>query len=169
MPVKTLYELLEVPANVDQQGLKRAYRRLARRFHPDRNNNNPACAAAMQALNAAYEVLSDRAKRQAYDRGLVEQSRQAAQAAPAAAAGTETPPKAPPRFRVNFGEAAEILERCGGDLVDFAAKKGRDKVAEQIGKKVTIGPRGSRVLEEIANLGAETAKEGLAKWLKKSS
>jgi hypothetical protein len=65
-------------------------------------------------------------------------------------------------------ELAEILERCGGDLVALAEKKGLDKVAEQLTKKITMGPPSRRVLEEIADLGAETAKERLAQWLKKS-
>lgn len=69
MSVQTdFYELLEVERTADEKTLKSAYRRLAMRYHPDKN---PGCAdseAKFKAISAAYACLSDPQKRSAYDR-----------------------------------------------------------------------------------------------------
>ena len=62
------YELLEVGRDADEKTLKSAYRRLAMRFHPDKN---PGCAeseAKFKAISQAYDCLKDPQKRAAYDR-----------------------------------------------------------------------------------------------------
>ncbi|NBR32498.1 MAG: molecular chaperone DnaJ, partial [Sphingomonadaceae bacterium] len=61
------YELLEVSRTADDGTIKSAYRKLAMRFHPDKN---PGCAeseAKFKAISEAYEVLKDPQKRAAYD------------------------------------------------------------------------------------------------------
>jgi curved DNA-binding protein len=58
--------------------IRDAYRLLAKRFHPDVNGNSADARIRTQELNAAYEVLSDTAKRRAYDRDLDDASRSAA-------------------------------------------------------------------------------------------
>lgn len=63
-----LYEILEVPRDADLDDIKRAYRRLARECHPDANPDDPHAEARFKELAAAYEVLSDPAKRDRYDR-----------------------------------------------------------------------------------------------------
>ncbi len=62
------YELLEVTRDADDKTVKSAYRRLAMRFHPDKN---PGCAdseAKFKAISRAYDCLKDPQKRAAYDR-----------------------------------------------------------------------------------------------------
>ena len=61
------YEVLGVPRDVDEAGLKKAYRRLAMKFHPDRNKDNPTAEAQFKEVNEAYEVLKDPQKRAAYE------------------------------------------------------------------------------------------------------
>ncbi len=61
------YAVLGVPIDADNDTLKRAYRQLARRFHPDLAGPNPAVATEMKRINRAYAVLSDPDKRQSYD------------------------------------------------------------------------------------------------------
>ena len=58
------YEVLGVSRSADAQELKKAYRKLAMEFHPDRNPSEDA-AAKFKEINQAYEVLSDDQKRQA--------------------------------------------------------------------------------------------------------
>lgn len=53
-----------------QQEIRQAYRVLARRFHPDLNHDDPQANARSQAINAAYEILSDPTRRRTYDRDL---------------------------------------------------------------------------------------------------
>jgi curved DNA-binding protein len=64
---KDYYEVLGVSAGANQQEIKEAYRKLAFRYHPDRNKDDPAASEKMKALNEAYATLSDPAKRREYD------------------------------------------------------------------------------------------------------
>src|SRR2546428_1129243 len=61
------YEVLGVGRNATAEELKRAYRKLALQYHPDRNNGDPQAEARFKEINEAYEVLSDQSKRQRYD------------------------------------------------------------------------------------------------------
>jgi len=62
------YQLLEVERGADDAALKAAYRRLAMKFHPDRNPGDAAAEQKFKAINEAYDVLKDPQKRAAYDR-----------------------------------------------------------------------------------------------------
>src|SRR5205823_4442264 len=61
------YEVLGVSRTASAEELKRAYRKLALQFHPDRNPNDPQAESRFKEVNEAYEVLSDQSKRQRYD------------------------------------------------------------------------------------------------------
>ena len=65
---KDYYQLLEVDRNADGETLKKAYRRLAMKYHPDRNPDNKEAETNFKKINEAYEVLKDDQKRAAYDR-----------------------------------------------------------------------------------------------------
>src|SRR5882724_5999240 len=62
------YELLEVTRTASDGELKAAYRKLAMKWHPDRNPGNKECEAKFKEINEAYDVLKDEQKRAAYDR-----------------------------------------------------------------------------------------------------
>ena len=63
------YEVLGVDKNVSDDDLKKAYRRLAKKYHPDANpNNKEEAEKKFKEVNEAYEVLSDKQKRSMYDR-----------------------------------------------------------------------------------------------------
>ena len=61
------YEVLGVDRNADEQAIKKAYRKLAMKYHPDRNPDNKEAEEKFKEVNEAYEVLSDATKRQNYD------------------------------------------------------------------------------------------------------
>ncbi len=67
-PVPDHYETLGVPRDADAQTIKSAYRKLALRYHPDRNNGDDAAEERFKAINEAYAVLSDPEKRARFDR-----------------------------------------------------------------------------------------------------
>ena len=85
------YSILDVSATATPAELRRSYRRLARKYHPDLNRHHPDNDQRIKRLNEAYDVLSDPLKRAAYDaqraaqaertRRAEDQQRQRAQAA----------------------------------------------------------------------------------------
>ena len=67
MAGKDYYSILGVKRDASEQEIKRAYRRLARKHHPDVNPGDKSAEARFKEINEAYEVLSDKEKRQKYD------------------------------------------------------------------------------------------------------
>src|SRR6266536_3248884 len=62
------YKTLGVERNASEAEIKKAYRKLARQYHPDINPGNTTAEAKFKEINEAYEVLSDKEKREKYDR-----------------------------------------------------------------------------------------------------
>ena len=66
MPHPDYYKVLGVNRTASERDIKIAYRRLARRYHPDLNPNNPRAEEILKAINEAHEVLGDRVQRRQY-------------------------------------------------------------------------------------------------------
>jgi molecular chaperone DnaJ len=64
---KDLYQVLGVPDTATPEEIKKAYRRLAKQYHPDANPNNPSAAERFKEISEAQAVLSDADKRKQYD------------------------------------------------------------------------------------------------------
>jgi molecular chaperone DnaJ len=62
------YEILEITKTADATEIKKAYRKLALQYHPDRNQGDKEAEEKFKAINEAYQVLSDEQKRATYDR-----------------------------------------------------------------------------------------------------
>jgi molecular chaperone DnaJ len=64
---KDFYQVLGVPDSATQGEIKKAYRKLAKQYHPDANPNNPSAAERFKEISEAHSVLSDAEKRKQYD------------------------------------------------------------------------------------------------------
>src|SRR5260370_13368681 len=74
MATQTLYKVLGVKPNASAEEIHKAYRDLAREFHPDLNPGKPTAEARFKTLTAANDILSDPQKRARYDRGEIDES-----------------------------------------------------------------------------------------------
>jgi DnaJ-class molecular chaperone len=66
------YEVLGVPRGASAAAIKSAYRKLAKKHHPDNNKNDPKAAARFSELNSANEIIGDEDKRKQFDRGEID-------------------------------------------------------------------------------------------------
>jgi DnaJ-class molecular chaperone len=66
------YEVLGVPRGASAAAIKSAYRKLAKKHHPDNNKNDPKAAARFSEINSANEILGDEDKRKQFDRGEID-------------------------------------------------------------------------------------------------
>jgi len=90
--MKDPYETLGVQKTDSEAAIRSAYRKLAKRHHPDVNPGKPEAAERFKEISVAYDILSDKDKRARYDRGEID------------AAGNEMPPQRP--FYRDFADAA---------------------------------------------------------------
>src|SRR5580692_474706 len=66
------YEVLGVQRGASAAAIKSAYRKLAKKHHPDSNKNDPKAAERFSELNSANEIIGDEAKRKQFDRGEID-------------------------------------------------------------------------------------------------
>lgn len=135
---KDLYAVLGVSRGADEKEIKSAYRKLARKYHPDVNPNDPTAEAKFKEIGAAYEVLGDVDKRRLYDQ--YGSNWEAAQHMGAASGGGD--------FDVNFGG--------GGGFETIFETFFRDAGAGGMGEARAVAPRDVErtielTLDEIAS------------------
>src|SRR6185369_1643209 len=66
------YEVLGVPRGASAAAIKSAYRKLAKKHHPDSNKNDPKAAERFSEINSANEIIGDEDKRKQFDRGEID-------------------------------------------------------------------------------------------------
>jgi len=68
------YEVLGVSKKASEAEIKKAFRTLAKKHHPDKHQNDPKAVKRFQELSSAYEVVGDKEKRAQYDRGEIDEA-----------------------------------------------------------------------------------------------
>jgi molecular chaperone DnaJ len=148
MAGKDYYQILGASRNASEKEIKQAYRRLARKHHPDLNPNDKSAEARFKEINAAYEVLSNPEKRKKYDQ-FGDQWEYADQFAKAG--GRE-------RVRWDFGQGGTTFEY--GDLSEFGDIFSSLFGDSGIGSRMRRGPQRGQDIESPIEVSLEEAYHG---------
>jgi molecular chaperone DnaJ len=148
MAGKDYYQILGVNRNASEKEIKQAYRRLARKHHPDLNPGDKSAEAKFKEINAAYEVLSNPEKRKKYDQ-FGEQWEYADQFAKTR--GQE-------RVQWDFGKGGKTFEY--GDLSGFGDIFSNLFGDSGIGSRMRRGPRRGQDIESPIEVTLEEAYHG---------
>jgi len=148
MAGKDYYQILGVSRNASEKEIKQAYRRLARKYHPDINPSDKSAEAKFKEINGAYEVLSDPEKRKKYDQ-FGEQWEYADQFAKSG--GQE-------RVRWDFGRGGTAFEY--GDLSGFGDIFSSLFGDSGMGSRMRRGARRGQDIESPIQVTLEEAYRG---------
>ncbi|MDO8615152.1 MAG: DnaJ C-terminal domain-containing protein [Dehalococcoidia bacterium] len=157
---KDYYEILGLKRSASDKEVKQAYRKLARKHHPDVNPGDKGAEARFKAITRAYEVLSDAQKRAKYDRyGERWEQAEAFEKARAqsASGGGQT-------FQFNLNDLGDLVGRAGAGGFEsifgnvFAGSGGRPSVGRR-------GPLRGQNVEYAAEITLEEAHHGAARAL----
>jgi DnaJ-class molecular chaperone len=117
-----LYSQLGVKRDAPEADIKKAYRKLAKELHPDKNKDNPKAAERFSTVTRAYDILTDKAKRAQYDRGEIDEEGNprapfgfgAGGARPGGPGGFQRGPGGPGGFGGAGGEEVDLSELFEG-------------------------------------------------------
>src|SRR5918997_4748895 len=135
------YDVLGVPRSANEAEIKKAFRKLAKTYHPDSNKDDPKAKDKFAEVNAAYEILGDAPKRAQFDRGEID-----AEGKPRfqgfegfAGAGAGAGREGFESFHFNFGGGSPFGRRKG------ARQAGEDDIFSQLfGEAFRPAERGGR-------------------------
>ena len=122
MDYKDYYKLLGVDRNASESDIKRAYRKLALQFHPDKNPGDSRAEEHFKEINEAYEVLGDPAKRARYDQlGASYRAWERVGGAPGGFDWSQWTAGRPGGVRVEMGDLGDLFGSAGGFSDFFTA------------------------------------------------
>jgi molecular chaperone DnaJ len=127
METKDLYKILGVSKEASQEDIRRSYRKLARRHHPDANRDDPKAEERFKEIQHAYEILSNPEKRREYDEG------------PRTFFGSQGPGRrAPGGARAgDFSDLSDLFGSFGG-MGDVFGRSTRASQSPRKGEDVTV-------------------------------
>jgi molecular chaperone DnaJ len=127
MEIRDLYKVLEVGKGASQEEIRRAYKRLARKYHPDANREDPKAEERFKEVQHAYDVLSNPEKRREYDEG------------PRAYFGAGGPAggNAGGNFDANFSNLSDLFGNFG-DIFGPAGSRPRTTRGEDVTMSVNL-------------------------------
>ena len=113
-----LYSTLGVARDAGEADIKKAYRKLAKELHPDKNKDNPKATERFSKVTTAYDILTDKTKRARYDRGELDDDGNPRASFGFGGGGGPRPGAGPGGFRSNTGGPAGM--GGGGEEVDLS-------------------------------------------------
>lgn len=166
MDYKDYYQILGVSKNATEKEIKQAYRKLARKHHPDLNPNNKAAAEKFKEINEANDVLSDPQKRRKYDTlganwQQYEQYQRAGSQGPFqwGGQGGQYRTVTPDEFESIFGDA--------GGVSDFFRTFFGGGFGGTTGTRTQVRPRRGQDIEQEIDISLEEAYRGAARLVDK--
>lgn len=133
MPPRDHYKVLGVPRAATGEDVRRAYRRLARQYHPDANPDDPATEERFKEVQQAYEILSDPNKRREYDARSRPSARQTSGASRQGAGSR------PRQQTTGSVDLSDLLRKSGGNKEVDWQLRGQDiaRIAKILGVDLT--------------------------------
>src|SRR5215211_7100246 len=119
MDYKDYYKTLGVERNASEDDIRKAYRKLAMQYHPDRNPNDKQAEERFKEINEAYQVLSDSEKRSVYDRLGSDYSNWQRRGAPGDFNWDQYGGGFPGGVRVEYGDLDDLFGGGAGGFSDF--------------------------------------------------
>jgi len=113
------YSVLGVKKTASEAEIKKAFRTLAKKFHPDTNRNDPSAEKKFKEASGAYELLSDKAKRGAFDRGEIDANGQPRGFHPGQGGGGFGPQGPPFEYGMGGGNPGGFRQGAGGGMDDI--------------------------------------------------
>jgi curved DNA-binding protein len=169
MEYKDYYEILGVPRDADEKAIKRAFRSLARKHHPDLNPDDPEAEKRFKDINEAHEVLGDAEKRAKYDSFGKEWRRYQTAGAPGGFDWNQwSAGQAPGGTQYTYASAEDLesLFGGGGGFSDFFETLfGRPRAPAGGGRRVS--PRRGHDLEHPVAVTLEEAFHGTQRRIQK--
>jgi curved DNA-binding protein len=168
MDYKDYYQIIGVPKDASEKDIKQAYRRLARKFHPDVNPNNKSAQEKFKEINEAYDVLSDSEKRKKYDTlgsnwQQYEQYQHAGQQGPFQWGGGQYQTISPEDFENLFGG---LGGKDAGGFSDFFRTFFGGGFAGGA-PRASMRPRRGQDIEHVVEIPLEEAYRGATRVLQK--
>ncbi len=166
MEYKDYYKILDVDRNASEKEVKRTYRRLARKLHPDVNPGDKGAEARFKEINEAYDVLGDPEKRAKYDRlGASWQQWQRAGRDPGGFDWSQWASPGAGATRVNFADLNELLGGAGGSgFSDFFSSL-FGGMAGGARPQAQVRPRKGQDLRQPIDITLEEAFRGTTRTL----
>jgi DnaJ-class molecular chaperone len=158
--IKDLYKVLELPRDASGDDIRKAHRRLVRKYHPDANPQDPRAEERFKEVQQAYEVLSDEQKRREYDQQFYGSSRGAHRPRARGAAGrTGGETSSTVDLSDLLGKLADVSSaRVGGR--DESSRKLQSEDIARIAKHLGLDiSRLSKVLGENIRVNAKVSFE----------
>jgi curved DNA-binding protein len=163
MDYKDYYKTLGVDRDAELQEIKRAYRRLAVKYHPDKNPGDPRAEGRFKEINEAYEVLSDPSKRAKYDQlGSSYQQWQRRGGAPSGFDWSQWMGPSSGGVRVERGDLGDLF---GGGFSDFFNALFGGMPGAAAGGSGSRGAARSRDTEQAVSISLPEAYHGTTRVL----
>ena len=136
------YQILGVPKTADEKEIKSAFRKLAKKFHPDQNKDNPAAKAKFAEVSSAYEIVGDKKKRAQFDSGEIDaEGKEQFQGFGGNPFGNGGGPRG---SGAGFGSTEDIISQMFGGMGSdpFAGHASRQARGPQMGRPQSTPPKG---------------------------